>query len=429
MSERDFSPLNRRRFLRATGASAVAAGLAGCRSSGGGGSGKLKLGVLAPNPGKSPTGTSIKRGAELAVKQLNENGGVNGRTVELISKNTGGEASTAKQKYQTLTLGEGVQATFGVFTSEVLLTLMDQIAEQGKIHMTTGAATPLSARKVSQNYEKYKYYFRTGPLNGIQLGQNLLDFAGNMFSQMGWKSVALLAEDYEWTKPIYGMLSQELGNRGVDVALRQRYSSDTENFAPIYDDISSSGADAAFLQMAHTGVPAIVKWARDRRQWGFGGIHIPSQLPSFYRQSRGAAAYSVTQNVATPQSELTEKTQPFVQAYQGEYDSMPVYTGYITFDAVKQWANVAANEGTVDTDTVVAGLEKSSYTGTVGTIEYHNKGHRFAHDVIYSPGKVNPVYQQWQPEDPANIQAGGKQEVIFPTEFKTADYKQPIWIQ
>jgi branched-chain amino acid transport system substrate-binding protein len=389
----------------------------------------LKLGVLSPSPGQSPTGTSIERGADLAVKQLNENGGVNGRDVELIKKDTEAEASTAKQRYQELLLGEGVQATFGVFTSEVLLTLMDEIAEQGKIHMTTGAATPQSATQVSDNYEQYKYYFRTGPLNAVQLGQNMLDFAEGIFEDIGWSDVALIAEDYEWTRPIYNMLEGGLADRNINVALKQRYSSDTENFSPIYDDISNSGADAAFISMAHTGVPAIVQWARDRRQWGLGGIHVPGQLPSFYQQSEGAAAYSVTQNVATPQSEITQKTQPFVQAYRNEYDSLPVYTGYITFDAVKQWATVAQNEGTVDTDTVVGGLERSSYTGTTGTIEYHNKGHRFAHDVIYSPGKVDPVYQQWQPEDPTDIGAGGSQEVIYPTQYKTADYQQPIWIQ
>ena len=72
----------------------------------------------------------------------------------------------------------------------------------------------------------------------------------------------------------------------------------------------------------------------------------------------------------------------------------------------------------VGADAIVSGLEGSSYTGTVGTIEYHGKDHEFAHDVKYERGLVYPVFAQWQSEG-----GEGVQQVIFPDELATGEYQ------
>lgn len=423
MTDTNSRAVHRRSVLKAAGAGVVATGLAGCRSSES--STTTTVGVLAPEIGNFSPGTSIKRGAELAVQEINEDGGLLGEDVEIAIKDTERTPSTAQTKYKNLILEEAANVTVGVFASEVLTALMEEFSNQERVHLTSGAATPASTQKVRDNYEKYKYYFRTGPLNAAQLGVNLLDFAGNTFSDIGWNEVAILAEDRQWNRPVYGTLTDKLESEaGVSVVSQERYSDDTQNFTPLFDNINSAGADAAFVLMAQTGIPAITQWAQNQRQFGFGGIHVPSQLPSLWGQMMGACQYVVSQNAATPQSEITDKTQPFVQAYQDKYDSLPVYTGYITYDAVKQWASVVSERETIDTEEIIGGLEQSSYTGTIGTIEYHGKGQKHPHDVIYSPQNVNPVYQQWQASD-----NGGAQEVIYPSEFKTSDYQQPAWIQ
>nr|WP_254543596.1 ABC transporter substrate-binding protein [Halomarina sp. BND7] len=395
----------------------------GGNGSGGGGGGDLpetiKIGVLAPEPAKNPIGGSIANAAKLAATQLNEEGFIEGTTFEVVVEDTKENPGTGRTKYRELTQGEGVHVTTGVFTSEVLLAILDDIASQGTVHMTTGAATPEASKRVHEDYENYKYHFRTGPLNAYQLGVNMVDFLGAKKSDLGWESVAVLVEDYEWTGPVQDALDKKLAETGVEIVMKQRYAAGTKNFSPIYDDVESSGADAAFIAMAHTGTPAVVQWAKQQRPFEFGGIHVPMQLPSYYEAVSGACNYGVTQNSATPQSEVTEKTVPFSNAYNEAFGSYPVYTGYITFDAVKQYAQVVKEAGSVASDAVVSGLEGSSYLGTAGTISYYPKDNEFAHDVIYDEEKVYPVYQQWQ---------DGKQEVIFPDGLATAEYKKPSWI-
>lgn len=429
MTENTSRPLARRSFLKTATAGATATALAGCRGGGSSIGDTLKLGVLAPGPdGTSPVGTSMANGANLAAEELNADGGVLDADVEIVVKDTQASTSTGRQVYQELTLGEEVNATFGTFTSEVLMALMDSIAEQQTVHMSTGAATPDSSAMLRSNYEKYKYYFRAGPLNAVQIGQSLQNLAENMFQDIGWNSVALVAESYEWTQPVLDTLRENLPPNGIDVVQETRYATGTTNFGPIYDDIESSGADAMVTAMAHPGgsVPAVVQWARGQREFGFGGVHVPAQLPSFWESSRGTAAYTVNLNVATPESEMTEKTQPFISSYQESYDSLPVYTGYLTYDAVLHYAKVVEEVGNANADDIVSALEDSSYLGTIGTIQFNGPDRRFPHDIPYAPENNYPIYQQWQPAEDGN---GGSQQVVFPDEFSTADYQQPPWLQ
>jgi branched-chain amino acid transport system substrate-binding protein len=428
----------RRDFLRATGAGAFATAVAGCLGGGGGGGAavplsdrdEVRVGVLAPVPSENPIGASIANGVRLAAQEINADGGIggDGPSVSVTVKDTKEQPQTGATRYGELVRDEEVDLTTGIFTSEVLLAIMDDIAEAQTPHMTTGAASPEASARVSEEYERYKYHFRTGPINAHHLGKNLVEFVDGKSSELGWESVAVLVEDFKWTEPVSAVLNDELGGAGVEVAMNDRYASGTEDFNPIYNEVESSGADAAFIAMAHTGTPAILQWAQQQRPFDFGGIHVPMQLPSYYGAVGGACAYGVTQNSATPQSEVTDQTVPFANAFREEYGSFPVYTGYISYDAMHQYAEVVAEAGDLGADAVVDGLEDSSYTGTVGTVEYYDPDHEFAHDVVYGQDTVWPVYQQWQPEDPQNPQAGGTQEVIFPSDLQTAEYRSPPWV-
>ena len=430
--------VSRRQAIAAAG-TAGAVGLAGCSGDGSEGSSsdvadplserdEVRIGVLAPVPSENPIGASIANGAQLAVDQINEEGGVGGAELSLVVKDTKEEPQTGSTRYGELIRNEEVDLTTGVFTSEVLLAILDDIAGSETPHMTAGAASPEASAKVSESYDKYKYHFRTGPINAHHLGVNLVDFVEAKADALGWESVAVLIEDYKWTEPVSAALDEQLSETNVEIAMTNRYPSGTEDFNPIYNEVEESGADAAFISMAHTGTAAVIQWAKQQRPFEFGGIHVPMQLPSYYDAVKGACAYGVTQNSATPTAEVTEKTTAFADAYNEAFDSYPVYTGYIAYDAVNQFAEVISDSGDVAADAVVDGLEGSSYRGTTGTIEYYGPDSEFAHDVKYGQDTVWPVYQQWQPDDPENPQAGGTQEVIFPEDLSTAEYQTPPWI-
>ncbi len=349
-------------------------------------------------------------------------GGLLGRDVELAVGDTNSSPLEARRQYQRLVLEEDADVTVGVFDSPSLETIIEDIAEQETIHLTTGAATSAVSRKVSENYDRYKYHFRVGPTNDRDLGNSLIDFLDTNAENIGWNSVAVLVEDYPWSEGPWDVMQDQLDDVGVDIAMDQRYPPATNDFTDIYTDVARSGADAAFVGMAHTGIPALTYWARGQFPFAFGGIHVPMQLPNYWELTGGACQSGISLISATANSEVGNLTQDFVDRYENEYDSTPVYTGYTSYEAVKLYAHVAEERGTQSTDELIPALEDVSFNGATGTIEFYDKDHQFAHDLMYKP--VDNLYMQWQ----ADGEGGGTQEVIWPEKHSTSEYVSPHWL-
>ncbi|WP_408957197.1 ABC transporter substrate-binding protein [Natrinema sp. 74] len=423
--------LDRRRVLKTTAGGAAGLSLAGCLGTAGsivGGNDvePVTIGVLAPNPDSDSTGRSIVRGAQIAVRELREADGINGRDVEMVVGDTNSSSLEARRQYQRLILEEGADVTVGISTSEALVELMDDIAEQQTLHLTAGAATTTASQKVNEEYETYKYHFRVGPINGSNLAQAQIDFLSEKGADIGWNSVAVLAEDYDWTKGLWAFYQSHFDDLDIDVTMWDRYPPATDDFSSIYDDVEASGADAAFISTAHTGTAALQDWGPAEREFAFGGIHVPMQLPSYYRLTDGACRFAVGYASATETSKLTSETQPFVKSYKDTYNGRsPVYTGFIAYDAVKLFARAANETKTTDSEKLVGKLEDMSFTGTTGKIAFHGPDHQYAHDVIYGEEYVHPVYFQWQEND----DGGGSQEVIWPDQHAPDDakYLDPNW--
>ena len=437
---------NRRLFLKATGlgATGLTAGLAGCTSpsdgdggdggggDGGGGDGGgggipdiIRVGALGP--AEAPFGASILNSAELAAEEMNENGGIGGADVEIVTADTKDDPGTARQRYGEMTSGgEAVDATVGIFGSEQLLAIMGNIAQKETVHLTAGAATPEAPQQLEEDFERFKYWFRVGPINATFLGDSLIQYAKNRFEDMGWERVAFIAEDFKWTEPVTQTIRNRLEDEaGVTVTSTRRIAEGTEDFSPIYDQLESENIDGAFTALAHIGSTSLVQWAKQQRPFGYGGIHVPTQLPSYYVATEGAAISTFSQTTATPTSEVTDKTVPYAEAYNEAYDGFPVYSGYSAYDAMYMLKEAIESAGSVDSDEIVAELEDLSYTGTSGQLEFYGQGEEFPHDVKYGPEFAEGVYFQWQ----ADSEGNGTQEVIFPDSLATTEYQSPPWVQ
>ncbi|ARS90091.1 ABC transporter substrate-binding protein [Natrarchaeobaculum aegyptiacum] len=419
----------RRRFLEGVAAGAIAAPLAGCLETFDTVAGSpedrtevVTVGVLAPEPDSDFNGRAIERSARLAVDQLDDDGGIDGRDVELVVGDTKGDPLEGRREYQRLVLDEGADVTVGISTSEVLDHVIEDVAEQETIHITAGAATTGVSDLVREQYDDYRYHFRAGPVNEYDLGQAQIDFLTDMAGEMGWESIALLAEDYGWSEGPWETFQQQRDELEVDIVVEERYSPALDDFTDIYDEAETAGADAVFISTAHTGTDAILDWTGGQRPFEFGGIHVPMQLPTYYDATNGACLYGIGQSSAPLGADVTEKTSTFEDAYEDRYGvSTPVYTGYFAYDAVTLFAEAVEQAGTFDADDLVGTLEDIAFTGSAGQIEFYGRDHEYPHDLVYQRGET--LYFQWQEDDDGE----GTQEVIWPDEHATSEYVEPDW--
>jgi branched-chain amino acid transport system substrate-binding protein len=116
---------------------------------------------------------------------------------------------------------------------------------------------------------------------------------------------------------------------------------------------------------------------------------------------------------------ITPKTIPFWDEFRKRTTRQPVYTAFGANDAVYIYAEAVQRAKSTDPDAVIKELEKTSYTGIPGIIQFDD-----THDV--KPGTATykgPAYilAQWRDKC--------AREVVYPKVMRTADFVYPSWIK
>ena len=149
----------------ASGSSSAAAGAKG--------DGTLRIGTLLPQTGSLAfLGPPEFAGVDLAIKDINDAGGVNGKQVEVTNSDSGDTSTdTASQSVDRL-LSNDVDAIVGAASSSVSLSVIDKITGAGVVQIS-----PANTSDELTNYADKNLYFRTAPpdvLQGRVLGDLIL---------------------------------------------------------------------------------------------------------------------------------------------------------------------------------------------------------------------------------------------------------------
>lgn len=431
--------VDRRSFLKATGAGATGVALSGCLGGDGGGEGSsegLKVGHLGPM--SLPLGVGSMRCAEMAASSVNEGDGVNGGEVEIVEGNTQASPSEAQSVVEELIQQENVDVLVGVFASEVALSLVDLTAENDVPLLVTGSASPQVTRDhAGQDYEKYKNIWRPGPINSDLQAEAVAGYAGHLKEHQGWDNVAFLRDNAAWTDSFEEHLPGFLEERDINIAYDSALSIDSPDLASVMDEIADTEADYILRFFAHIdGSPMLANWHESQYDFGIEGIHVTGMFPGYFEASQGVALYETTaQTGAAGVTDITEKTKPFVEEYRNQYgdaeeppNQAPMYMGFTTYDAINIVSNVANETGESpkgNLDNFVDAMLDVNHTGVAGQIEFYGEDSDYPHDlkeVRNDAGEiVNYPVTQWQD--------GGELECVYPEAYRTSEHVKPQWMR
>ena len=194
--------ISRRSFLAAAGVSAAALALTACGGSsstaasastagsaaGSAASGDtIKVGVLGPMTGDvSVYGLAVINGATLYLEQVNANGGVNGKQLEVITMDEQGDATQAVTCF-TKMCDQGITALVGDVTTTPTLALAAESADYNMPMVTASAtaeAVTYDAETDTVNENVFRATF-TDPFQGIKMA----DYA---YQKLGYTQAAVI---------------------------------------------------------------------------------------------------------------------------------------------------------------------------------------------------------------------------------------------
>ena len=374
----------------------------------------IKIGVIAEV--QSIAGAATPGGAQIAADEINAKGGINGRKIEIVSYDDKSSSADAVRAFQRAVSDDKVSAVIASYISEVVLALEPWSARLHMPLITPGAASNEITKPIHTDYAKNKYVFHGYLTSGAQ-AQAVCDAAKDLLVDgMKMKSAAIMSEDAAWTKPLDDGYEACLPKVGLKVVDHIRFSPDTTDFTPIFNQLEAKKPDVIVTGISHVGVQPTVQWKNQQVPIPMFGISAQALSPTFWGDTNGAAEGIPSLAVATASTAVTPKTEPFDTAYKAKYGKDPAYTGYTAYDDVYIIADAIKRAGSTDPDKMVAELEKTDYVGTIGRVKFYGKNDQFTHGLVYGPDAVSGMVFQWQ---------DGKQVTVWPAKIAQGKLKYP----
>lgn len=200
--------------------------------------GTLTIGTILPKTGDLAfLGPPEFAGVDLAIKEINDAGGVLGKPVAKIHKDSGdAKTDIASQSVDSL-LQQKADAVFGAAASGVSFTVIDKIVNAGRIQFS-----PANTSDKFTTYNDKNLYFRTAPpdkLQGRVLADTLVD-DGN-------ERIYVLNRQDDYGTGLAKNVSEFLGASGVEPVGTKAYAADAQEFSAEVADIKTKKPDAIAL--------------------------------------------------------------------------------------------------------------------------------------------------------------------------------------
>jgi branched-chain amino acid transport system substrate-binding protein len=367
----------------------------------------IVIGMSLPLSG--PVADRAKPGMEgyqYWVDELNANGGLLGRQVELKVLDDGFDQQTAISDYTRLISQDKVDLLLGTFSSDLNVAVAP-VAERFKYAYVqpSGGADEIFDRGL-------KYLFFAQPATTQKLPDRFVDLISSMPEAERPQTVALVQIDDPNTTQAAGLFSDELADLGVETVYDETYAPDTSNFDTIANAIKVKNPDLVISgAIAQDGMSLI----RSMQKVSFS----PSMLYQMNAPTDPSFADTIgeanTEGIFTYLAWSAQATYPsnadFVDGYTEEYGAAPTEDAANSYTAGQILADAVEEVGSLDQDAIKDWLHENSVDTIVGPLSWDETG-RPQGDMLLG---------QFQ---------SGSIEIVGPESAATTDsviYDKPTW--
>jgi len=374
----------------------------------------IRIGSLGPV--QLVPGIGIHNATKMAVEEINAAGGIHGKKVELFIGDTEGKPEKGITALKKLVLEDKVDALVGCFSSGVALALQPHLSKYKIVYIGTGVASLALTENVKKNYKTHKYFFRhmiNSDIRQQKWGTKFLkEF---VHGKLGYTKFAILAENTKWVQAYAPNLKKDLEDAKFNVVFYEMFDIDIKDFSPTFVKIKSKDAQWIAQIVSHAASIPFTKSWQDTKPAPMGLCNVAGMDSKFWEMTGGKCLYEITYNFIA-RAPLTDRTIPMWDKYVKTFGTNPVYTTGFSYDAVYMLAEVIKQKKSLKSDDIINGLENISYKGVLHPKTGFDKK---THDLL--EGRYVMPMVQWQ--------AGGKQVVFWPDQFKTGDYVKPDWLK
>ena len=344
----------------------------------------LLIGGTGPLTGDYATyGISVQKGAQIAVDEINEKGGVNGYTVKLEIEDDQADPQQAVQAYAKL-MDNGMNLSLGSTTSGACVALVKEAKEDGIITMTPSAS--------QKEATAYGNNFRVCFLDPDQ-GTYSADFIKE--NNLATKVAVLYDKSNTYSVGVYEAFAKEAEKLGLNIVTTQAFTdSSNTDFSSQIQAVKNSGAELLFMPFYQQEAAAVLMQAQGvlENVTYFGVDGMDGVLEKLGTENQ-AIANGVMLLTPFSASSSDPTVANFVAKYKEKYNATPDQFAADAYDAV--YALCAAFEKAgLETDdpefnqAVAKAMTEIEVTGATGVMTWSADGEckKQAKAVVISDG-------------------------------------------
>lgn len=313
-------------------------------------------------------GSATLDGLKLAIKEVNDAGGVNGKKITIVDADNKSEASEAVNAATKLISDDKVKVVVGpAVTANVIAE--SQVATDDKIPVVAPDAT--SSEVTVENGQVKPYIFRSCFIDPQQ-GTVMAKFATENLKAK--TAVIYVDNSTDYSKSLGKVFKEKFEAAGGKVLDQQAFVAKDQDFKATLTTLKAANADVIFVPAYYEEVGKIVKQAREL------GITCPILGTDGWDDSKvadiaGADALNNT-FFSTHYSDKDDSVKGFVEAFKQEYGHMPNVFAALGYDAGKMIVDAIKRAGSDDPEKIRQALEETKDlqvgTGTITMDKNHN---------------------------------------------------------
>jgi len=325
---------------------------------------EIRIGAIVPLTGDNAVyGVALKKGMDLAIEEINREGGVKGRRLVVIFEDDQVDPQKGISAFNKLTKVDKVPMVIGPMFSAVALAIAP-IAERARIVLLSPTASSVDLTNAGD------YVFRIYPSDAYD-GVFLADIA---VDKLKARTVSVLYIQVASVSAIVRVFDERFRERGGKVVDEQSYVEGTTDFRAQLAKIKQQNPDVIFMPGYLREMGIQLRQAKEL------GIKKPILTISTFYDSRifdlaKEAAEGVIFSAPFFDPESVEPhVKQFVDSFRKKYGEKPnIWAGY-GYDAVKISA-FAIEKGGVEPDRIKNELYKvKDFPGVTGMTSFDQNG-------------------------------------------------------
>jgi len=327
---------------------------------------KIILGWVAPLTGTAANqGQQMLDGANLAIKEINDAGGINGRMIELVPQDDKSDPKEAANIATKFTSDDKMVGVIGNYNSSCALAGIP-IYNEAKLPMITVGTSPV----ITQQHGPY--VFRLSVTDAFQ-GKFVTDW---MFED-GFKKPAIIFENNDYGRGLMEVVEAEVKTLGGEVPIKETYMlGETKDFTAILTKVKATDADCLFIAGLYNEGALMAKQAKQL------GINLPiysneALFEQIYIDLAGDAAEGTKVCGLLIPTDPDPIVQKFVTDYDANYSKVAGTFSAFGYDTAKVFAKAIQEVGP-DREKIKSYLETMpEFEGVSGKITFDKE-----HDAV-----------------------------------------------